>query len=141
MISEAMGKILGMVMAYGVSALGLLLAYVNYRKRVVKADRVMTGTAWGVVAAVFVVIALGVWVVAGLTERPAAAPGPEGVGEAAVAEVVVEEEAPATTPPPVRSQAEWSWLGIILPLAIFAFATWMTVTLFRRFTHEGRHVP
>jgi hypothetical protein len=27
------GKIIGMVMAYGVSFLGLLLAYYNYRKR------------------------------------------------------------------------------------------------------------
>lgn len=139
MISEAMGKILGMVLAYGVSALGLLLAYINYRKRVVKADRVMTGTAWGVVVAVLVVIALGVWVVAGLTapqETPA--PGPAEVGEAQVAETLAEDVAPPAAPAP---PAEWSWLGLFLPLAIFAFATWMTLALFKRFTHEGRHVP
>ncbi|HEY0590449.1 MAG TPA: hypothetical protein VGF40_01670 [Thermoanaerobaculia bacterium] len=139
MISEAMGKILGMVLAYGVSALGLLLAYVNYRKRVVKADRVMTGTAWGVVAAVFVVIALGVWVVAGLTE-PAPAPGPAEVGEAQVAETITEEEVPVP-PAPAEPPAEWSVLGLVLPLIIFAFATWMTLALFKRFTHEGPHVP
>lgn len=140
MISEAMGKILGMVMAYSVSALGLLLAYVNYRRRVVKADRVMSGTAWGVVGAVILVIGLGIWAVAGLTEKQAPAPGPEQVGEAAVAEALVEEETPAapstTEPPP-----EWSWIGLILPLLIFAFATWMTVALFRRFTTHPDHGP
>lgn len=141
MISEAMGKILGMVMAYGVSALGLLLAYVNYRKRVVKADRVMTGTAWGVVAAVLLAIVLGVWAVSGLTTPGAAPPQPGEVGEAAVAEAVVEEAPPAVPPPPIRSAAEWSWVGIFLPLLIFAFATWMTVALFRRFTTHHHHDP
>ncbi|HSN68479.1 MAG TPA: hypothetical protein VLV48_04500 [Thermoanaerobaculia bacterium] len=143
MISEAMGKILGMVLAYGVSALGLLLAYVNYRKRVVKADRVMTGTAWGVVGAVVLAVVLGVWAVSGLTERKAATPQPDDAGET-VAEAVVEEAAPAVPPPPVRSAAEWSWVGIFVPLAIFAFSTWMTVALFRRFTthhHHGPHGP
>jgi hypothetical protein len=139
MISEAMGKILGMVLAYGVSALGLLLAYVNYRKRVVKADRVMTGTAWAVVAAVFVVIGLGVWVVAGLTEVQAPAPGPAEVGEAQVAETLAEDQAPPAAP--AEPPSEWSLLGLVLPLIIFAFATWMTVALFKRFTHEGHHVP
>ena len=48
---------------------------------------------------------------------------------------------PAVPPPPVRSTAEWSWVGIFLPLAIFAFATWMTVALFRRFTTHHDHGP
>ena len=39
MIDEAIGKILGMAMAYGASALGMFVAYVNYRKRIVKADK------------------------------------------------------------------------------------------------------
>ena len=45
MIDEAIGKILGMAMAYAASAAGMLLAYVNYRKRIVKADKVMTPAA------------------------------------------------------------------------------------------------
>ena len=65
-VDPAIGKILGMVMAYAVSALGLLLAYYNYRKRIVKADRVFTPRAiavlWVVgllaVATIAVLIAL-----------------------------------------------------------------------------------
>ena len=44
-VDPAVGKILGMVMAYAVSALGLLLAYYNYRKRIVKADHIFTPRA------------------------------------------------------------------------------------------------
>ncbi len=55
MISEALGKILGMAMAYGVSSLGLLLAYYNYRKRIVKAETIFTPTAKCVIAVVVVV--------------------------------------------------------------------------------------
>ena len=44
-VDPAVGKILGMVMAYAVSALGLLLAYYNYRTRIVKADRIFTPRA------------------------------------------------------------------------------------------------
>ena len=50
MIDDAIGKILGMAMAYFVSSLGLFLAYVNYRRRIVKADKVMTPAAWLAVA-------------------------------------------------------------------------------------------
>jgi hypothetical protein len=139
MISEAMGKILGMVLAYGVSALGLLLAYVNYRKRVVKADRVMTGTAWMVVAIVVLAVVLGFFAVSGLTERRAATPAPADVGEATVAETLSED-----VPAPPAERPRWSWLGLLLPAIIFGFATWMTVALFRRFTthgHGGTHAP
>jgi hypothetical protein len=41
MIDEAIGKILGMAMAYGVSSLGLFLAYVNYRKRKLQVAQVI----------------------------------------------------------------------------------------------------
>jgi hypothetical protein len=51
-MSPAAGKILGMVMAYGVSSLGLLLAYINYRKRTLKADTVFTPRAKAVIAGV-----------------------------------------------------------------------------------------
>ena len=74
MIDEAIGKILGMAMAYGVSALGLFLAYVNYRKRIVRAEKVMSGAAWAVVAVIVVAIAAGVLVVADLAQPRAAAP-------------------------------------------------------------------
>ena len=134
MISEAMGKILGMVLAYGVSALGLLLAYVNYRKRVVKAERVMTGTAWVVVGIIGLAVVLGFFAVVALTEQRAATPEPADVGEATVAETLT-EDAPVPAAPADRPQ--FSWLGLILPALIFAFATWMTVALFRRFTVHG----
>jgi Kef-type K+ transport system membrane component KefB len=52
---EATGKILGMVMAYGVSSLGLLLAYYNYRKRIVKAEKIFT-TAARIIISVIVII-------------------------------------------------------------------------------------
>ena len=41
-MSPAAGKILGMVMAYAVSSLGLLLAYYNYRKRILKAETIFS---------------------------------------------------------------------------------------------------
>ena len=50
MIDEAIGKILGMAMAYVASAMGMFVAYVNYRKRIVKADKIMTPAAWTVIA-------------------------------------------------------------------------------------------
>jgi hypothetical protein len=62
MIDEALGKILGMAMAYGVSSLGLLLAYYNYRKRIVKAEQIFTPAAKvviGVVAAIVMVAVVG----------------------------------------------------------------------------------
>ena len=50
MIDEAIGKILGMAMAYGASALGMLVAYINYRKRIVRAEKLMSPSAWTVIA-------------------------------------------------------------------------------------------
>ena len=92
MISEAIGKILGMAMAYGVSSLGLFLAYVNYRRRIVGADKVMTPAAWAVIAAVALGVAAGVAVVWQLAETPAT------VAEEAVA-------APAARALPPRHRA------------------------------------
>lgn len=147
MISESMGKILGMVMAYGVSSLGLLLAYVNYRKRIVKAERVMSGTAWAVIAGIFLVIALGVIVVANLTARPAAPqPEQETVAEAVVPEAVSLDETPDPAlllpePPPPRVRSSWSWVGLLLPASIFLFATWVTAALHRHFSRAVRQGP
>jgi hypothetical protein len=58
-MSPAAGKILGMLMAYAVSSLGLLLAYVNYRKRILKAEQIFTPTAKAVIIGVVTLAVLG----------------------------------------------------------------------------------
>ena len=129
MINDAIGKILGMAMAYGVSALGLFLAYVNYRRRIVKADKVMTPAAWMVVAAIGVAVLGGVVVVASLAQPPS--------GETAV---VAEPPPPVTVEAPpaaLRDRPRWPLLGIVLPAAIFLLATWITAGLYRHFSHAG----
>ena len=135
MIDEAIGKILGMAMAYVASAMGMFVAYVNYRKRIVKAEKIMTPTAWAVIALTVLATLGGAMVVGQLAaERP--------VEEAAVAEateVVVEAEEEAA-PPAVtetRPRSAWSWIGIIVPAAIFLFATVVTAGLHRHFTTHG----
>ena len=134
MIDEAIGKILGMAMAYGASALGMFVAYVNYRKRVVKADKIMTPAAWLVILLSALAVAGAVVVVGQLASSP---------DEAAIA---AEVEAPATEPetpkpPPVRqrdaSQSKWPLVGIVVPGLIFLFATWITAGLHRHFTRQG----
>lgn len=134
MISEAVGKILGMAMAYGVSSLGLFLAYVNYRKRIVKADRVMTGKAWAVIALTFAGIAAGVLVVAGLAEVPA----PESATVAEVSEAQPVVPLPETAPAAEPESGRWPLVGIVLPAAIFLVATWITAGLYRHFS-QGMH--
>lgn len=131
MISDAVGKILGMAMAYGVSVLGLFLAYVNYRRRIVKAERVMTPVAWAVMAATVLGIVGGVLIVASLAESPPA----EGVK--AVAEP--EPPAPAIERPQARERAgsRWPLIGMVLPAAIFLLATWITAGLYRHFSRAG----
>lgn len=134
MISEAIGKILGMAMAYGVSSLGLFLAYVNYRKRIVKADKVMTPTAWAVLAAVALGVAGGVAVVWQLAEPVAP------VAEEAAAPPPV--TAPAAKPPAADEERDrWPVIGIVFPAAIFFFATWVTGGLYRHFTQQGHGGP
>ena len=128
MINDAIGKILGMAMAYGVSALGLFLAYVNYRRRIVKADKVMTPTAWVVVAAIVIGVVGGVVVVASLAETPP-------VETAAVAELEPPPPAAEMPPAPKREGSRWPLLGMVLPAAIFLMATWITAGLYRHFSH------
>jgi len=141
-IDEAIGKILGMAMAYGVSALGLFLAYVNYRKRTLKADKVMTPAAWVVVAAVLLAVVVGVLVVADLARSPA-----PSMAESVTAEeegappAVVSPPAPSTMRPPpaaaeggTRERARWPLVGILLPALIFLAATWITAALYRHFS-------
>ncbi len=138
MISEAMGKILGMAMAYGVSSLGLFLAYVNYRRRIVKADKVMTPAAWMVLAAVALGVAGGVAVVWQLAEPPA-----EVVEEAAapIAAEATTFEPAAAGPAADEERDRWPLIGIIIPAAIFLFATWVTAGLYSHFTHHGHGGP
>ncbi len=134
MISEAMGKILGMAMAYGVSSLGLFLAYVNYRRRIVKAEKVMTPAAWGVLAAVVVGVAAGVAIVWQLAEPPAAVAEAEAAAPPPAAE-------PAPAPAAGEERDRWPLIGIVIPAAIFLFATWVTSGLYSHFTHHGHGGP
>ena len=138
MISEAMGKILGMAMAYGVSSLGLFLAYVNYRRRIVKADKVMTSAAWGVLAAVALAIAGGVAVVWHLAEPPSAAVVKEAAAPAP-AEPITSTSAPA--PASSGDRDRWPLIGIVIPAIIFLTATWVTAGLYRHFTQHGHGGP
>ena len=133
MINDAIGKILGMAMAYGVSALGLFLAYVNYRRRIVKADKVMTPAAWAVVAAIVVGVVGGVVVVASLAE-----PLPAETEAVAVVEPPPEPPPAAEAAPAApRDTSRWPLLGIVLPAAVFLLATWITAGLYRHFSHAG----
>mgnify|MGYP001813175812 FL=1 len=58
-IDPAAGKILGMLMAYAVSSLGLLLAYYNYRKRILKAERIFSSVAVAVIVGVITIAVIG----------------------------------------------------------------------------------
>ena len=145
MIDEAMGKILGMAMAYGVSVLGMFLAYVNYRKRIVKAERVMTTTAWAVVAVAVLAVAGGVLVVSRLAGAAVeTAVGPIELEQPEQAEIDEEVDEDATAPPgssladaqPARAKRQWSWIGIIVPAAIFLVATVVTAALHRHFSAQ-----
>ncbi|MCP4659108.1 MAG: hypothetical protein GY856_27175 [bacterium] len=138
MISEAMGKILGMVLAYGVSGLGLFLAYVNYRKRILKAEKVMTRTAWAVVALIVLGVAGGALVVAHLAEPPAPeSPADAAAAPAADAEPATAEE-PAVPPPAHEDEpSAWPWVGILVPAVIFLVATWISAGLYRHFSRTG----
>ncbi len=78
MIDESLGKILGMAMAYGVSSLGLLLAYYNYRKRIIKADEIFTTTAKiviGLVVGIVMVAVIGGAIYVGKIPVTEALPG------------------------------------------------------------------
>ena len=136
MIDEAVGKILGMAMAYGASALGMFVAYVNYRKRIVKADKIMTPTAWAVILLSVAAVGGAVLIVAQIVGAPAAG---DEVAEMVVSEPSVEPE--PVPEPAVRESAEsrssWPMVGIIVPGVIFLFATWITAGLHRHFTTQG----
>jgi hypothetical protein len=125
-----MGKVLGMAMAYGVSALGLLLAYVNYRMRILKAERVMSPAAWVVVAATIVSIALGSL---GVVWLAATAPPAEVVTEPPAVEESV-EAAPPVEAAVGEPDQEWPLVGILVPGLVFLVATWTTAALHHHFS-------
>ncbi|MFH1966224.1 MAG: hypothetical protein ABIJ42_11915, partial [Acidobacteriota bacterium] len=102
-ISPAAGKILGMMMAYAVSSLGLLLAYYNYRKRVVKADEIFSPMARKVMWLAGAAALIGIVLIA------AALSGNGETGWVAI-----------------RSNLA----GILFPAAVFAFSFWMTWLLY-----------
>lgn len=131
MINDAIGKILGMAMAYGVSSLGLFLAYVNYRRRIVKAEKVMTTTAWTVIVVILLGVVAGVFVVSKLAKAPPAAPAVE-----AAAAPAPEELPPAAVAVEVEP-GRWPLVGIALPAIIFLFATWVTAGLYKHFASHG----
>ena len=136
MIDEAIGKILGMAMAYGASALGMFVAYVNYRKRIVKADKVMTPAAWVVILLSVAAVGGAVLIVAQIAGAPAD-PGVEG--EVAIEAPTVEPEIelqPAVREP-AESRSSWPMVGILVPGLIFLFATWVTAALHRHFSTHG----
>ena len=132
MIDEAIGKILGMAMAYGVSAVGMFVAYVNYRRRVVKADTVMTPAAWVVIAVSALAVVGAVVVVVQLATVPTSTGGVK----AAVEEVPVESPTAARSGE-ARKGGDWPWVGIVIPAGIFLFATLVTAALHRHFTTHG----
>ncbi len=136
MITESMGKILGMAMAYAVSTLGLLLAYYNYRKRIVKADKVFTGTAWGIMAGTLAVVLVGVVVVVVLAGRQQ--PTTVAGTETAKQEIVVEAEAPGAPAPAeaAKGREGVSIIGIIVPGAVLLFSAVITWGLYNHFSRR-----
>lgn len=139
MIDEAMGKILGMVMAYGASALGMWVAYVNYRRRILGAEKLMTPAAWGVILLTVLAFVGGAVVVAQLVGGPALeAPVVERAGEAEPARVeVAVPPLPEAGPPEDRERNRWPLSGIVVPAVIFLTATVVTTALHRRFSTHG----
>ena len=113
-MSPAAGKILGMIMAYAVSSLGLLLAYINYRKRIMKAEKIFTARAKAVIIGV-----VGVAVVGAILTAAAASGDEQGLWRAIVANP----------------------LGIVLPSLIVLVSVVLTWMLFRHFAKEFSAPP
>ena len=113
-MSPAAGKILGMVMAYAVSSLGLLLAYINYRKRIVKAERIFTPRAKAVIIGV-----VGVAVIGTVLTATAASSKGRGLWGAIAANP----------------------LGLLLPTLIVIVSVVLTWLLYRHFSKQLSSEP
>ena len=107
--NPAAGKILGMIMAYAVSSLGLLLAYYNYCKRILKAEKIFTPRAKAVIIGVVIVAVVG----AVLTAAAASSDAPGLWG------------AIAANP-----------LGLLLPALIVLISVFLTWLLYRHFSKQ-----
>jgi hypothetical protein len=113
-MSPAAGKILGMIMAYAVSSLGLLLAYINYRKRILKAEQIFTPRAKAVIIGV-----VSVAVVGAVLTAVAASSDAEGLMGAIAANP----------------------LGLLLPTLIVLVSVALTWLLFRHFAKQMSDSP
>lgn len=133
-VDAAVGKIIGMVMAYAVSFLGLLLAYYSHRKRAGKGSP-------------------SVEVPHAVEHRaePAAQPGAAGGGDSAllhpgpwivmgvVATVLVLVAAAMSGDHASAGAAILAQLpGIVVPGAVFALSFWVTWALYRKFAGGER---
>ena len=76
-------------MAYGVSSLGLLLAYINYRKRTLKADTIFTPRARAVVVGVVTVAVVATVLTAAAASSRAGTPASWHYGIALPAAIVL----------------------------------------------------
>ncbi len=108
-LSPAAGKILGMLMAYAVSSLGMLLAYINYRKRIIKAETIFTPAARNVIIGVITVAVVGA-----ILTATAATSGEEGLGRALADNIV----------------------GLVLPAFIVMVSIGLTWILYRHFAQR-----
>jgi hypothetical protein len=113
-MSPAAGKIIGMLMAYAVSSLGLLLAYYNYRKRTLKAETIFTPAARAVIICV-----VGVAVVVAVLTAAAASTEAEGLWGSLAANP----------------------LGVLLPLFIVGVSVALTWVLYRHFSKQIASSP
>lgn len=132
-VDAAIGKILGMVMAYAVSFLGLLLAYYNHRKR---AGQAMPPEAPQLAERAPEAPARPV------EDAPAGGallhPGPWVVMSAAATVLVLVAAAFSGDQPSASAAIVAHLPGIVVPGAVFAVSFWVTWALYRRFAGGGR---
>jgi len=122
---EALGKLLGMVMAYTVSSMGLLFAYVNYRRRIMKADKVFTPLAAVLTGGIGVVLfGAVVFLLIAMSRMPA---------ESNQAMTIGNVQQAATT--------GFSLVGLLVPAAIFLLSFIMTWLLYQHFSKQHHARP
>jgi len=122
---EALGKLLGMVMAYAVSSMGLLFAYVNYRRRIVKAEKVFTPLAAVLTGGIGAVLfgAVVVLLIA-MGRMPAESGQAMTIGEV--------QQAASTS---------FSLTGLLVPSGIFLLSFILTWLLYRHFAARRQGKP